>query len=291
MKKALDYVRLARPWHWIKNALIIIPAFFGGSLTDISILPGLIAGFFCFSLYSSAVYIINDICDADADRANPEKACRPIAQRRISTRGAVIAAVILCLAAAALSLLPEGIGISALIPLAFLLINLLYSFGFKHIPVLDIVTLVSGFFLRVLYGSLITGIRISGWLYLTVIAVSTFLAFGKRLGEKKKAASCTDARPVLGKYSLEFLSSNMYMYLTIFLICYAIWSIEASGNALAPYTTPLVFILMMRYTHLLDRGSSGDPVRTILHDPVLIILGTLYVLSMIFVVYLGGNIV
>lgn len=287
MKKAVACLRLIRPWHWIKNLLIFLPAFFGGALTQSGTPLRLIAGFFCFSFAASGIYVVNDLCDAEKDAANPEKCHRPIASGEVGKPLAVVLAAVLFAAAAAVAVLLGWGTLSPFLPLAYTAVNFLYSFWLKHVPVWDIAALVSGFFLRVFYGSVIADVPISGWLYLAVISVAAFLAFGKRRGEKL-ASPDGATRPVLKKYSLEYLTFNLYLYLALFLVCYAVWSIEAAEAPYAAATTPLVFIIMTRYTYLLDRGSSGDPVGTLLHDKTLLLLGALYAAAMAVLVYFPG---
>lgn len=285
MKKIIACLRLMRPWHWIKNILILLPAFFGGALSRDGVPLRLAAGFLCFSFAASGIYVINDLCDAEKDARNPEKCRRPIASGEVGKPTAAVLAAVLFAVAAAVSLILFDGFFPLLILLSYLAVNFLYSFWLKHVPVWDIAALVSGFFLRVFFGSVVTGVPISGWLYLAVISVAAFLAFGKRRGEKR-AAPDGSTRPVLAKYSYEYLNFNMILFLALFLVCYAMWSIEAAGSPYAAYSTPLVFVMMARYTYLLDRGSTGDPVGTVLHDPTLLLLGALYAAAMAVIVYL-----
>lgn len=143
--------------HWIKNILIVLPAFFGKVLTDPATLADLFVGFLVFSLCSSAIYIINDMSDIENDRRHPVKCKRPLASGDVSKTEAVILLIILLAAAAVMDLFLCGTGIRSLIPVLYLVINLMYSLSLKNKPVIDIVLLVSGFFLRVLYGSAVTG--------------------------------------------------------------------------------------------------------------------------------------
>ncbi|MBO5164308.1 MAG: UbiA prenyltransferase family protein [Ruminococcus sp.] len=281
--KLKSYIRLIRVKHWIKNLLIVIPAFFGTALIESSVIIRLILGFFVFSFCSSAVYIINDMNDIENDRQHPEKCKRPLASGAVSKREAYVLIAVLLILAAVLNHFLCGFSVHAFIPLVYMLLNLLYSISLKNRPVTDIVLLVSGFFFRVFYGSAITGIRISGWLYLTVISLSLFLAFGKRRNEKM---SCGDsARKVLGFYSLQYLNSNMYMYLSLFAVFYSIWSLNANDTGLMIYTTPLILVMMMRYSYKLEVDVNGNPVDMILGDKLLLILGGVYGALVFVIIY------
>ncbi|MCM1006472.1 MAG: UbiA prenyltransferase family protein [Ruminococcus flavefaciens] len=281
--KMRSYIKLIRVKHWIKNLLIVIPAFFGTALIESEVIYQLIFGFFVFSFCSSAVYIINDLNDIENDRQHSDKCKRPLASGEVSKKEALILIAVLLMLASILNHFLCGFSLRSLIPWVYMILNLIYSISLKNKPVIDIVLLVSGFFFRVFYGSAITGIKISGWLYLTVISLSLFLAFGKRRNEKM---SCGDsARKVLGYYSLQYLNSNMYMYLALFAVFYSIWSLNANDTGLMIYTTPLILVMMMRYSYKLEIDVNGNPVDMILGDRVLIILGGIYALLLFVIIY------
>lgn len=269
--------------HWIKNTLIVIPAFFGTALIHPEILFKLLTGFFVFSFCSSAVYIVNDICDMENDRLHPVKCKRPLASGAVSKTEAYILLAVLLILTFGLNTVICGLHLKALIPLVYLVLNLSYSLNLKNRPVIDIVILVSGFFMRIFYGSVITDVKISGLLYLTVISFSLFLAYGKRRNEK---ISCGNtSRKVLQFYNERYLNSSMYMYLTLFMIFYAVWSLSLENSQVLIYTTPLIMIMSMRYTYRLEVDAHGNPVDMILHDKILIMLGTVYMIIISVIIY------
>ncbi|MDE6849206.1 MAG: UbiA prenyltransferase family protein [Ruminococcus sp.] len=281
--KVLNYAKLMRKSHWIKNILIVIPAFFGTALIDSEILFKLLIGFFVFSFCSSAIYIINDICDIENDRLHPVKCKRPLASGAVSKTEAYILLAVLLTLAFGLNTVICGFHSKELIPLVYLILNLSYSLNLKNRPVIDIVILVSGFFMRIFYGSVITDVKISGLLYLTVISFSLFLAYGKRRNEK---ISCgNSSRKVLRFYNERYLNSSMYMYLTLFMIFYAVWSLSLENSQVLIYTTPLIMVMSMRYTYRLEVDAHGNPVDMILHDKVLIMLGTVYMIIISVIIY------
>lgn len=274
LQKLRSYAALLRIRHWIKNFIILIPAFYGGVVLQKDVLPRLLIGFLSFALCASAIYTLNDLCDAEKDRMHPVKCSRPLASGAVSRTEGIVLLCICTATALVLDWLLCGFRIGALIPVLYLLLNLLYSLSWKNKPVTDIVILVSGFFLRMLYGSYITDVRISNWLYLTLIALSLFMAFGKRRNEKR---SCGDStRSVLSRYTDSYLNSSMYIYLAIFLVFYALWSTDAGALPGMIYTTPLVIIMAMRYTFTLESDPHGNPVDMILGDKILLLLGALY---------------
>ncbi|MDR0520697.1 MAG: UbiA prenyltransferase family protein [Planctomycetaceae bacterium] len=281
-----NYLRLLRIHHWIKNFLIFLPLIFNGSLFDVPLFVKTVCGFFAFSLTASLLYIINDIADIDKDRNHPVKCKRPLAAGKISMKTAYCIAVLLSAAAACgcfyLITLPQALAANMIL-IGYFLMNIAYSHGLKDVPILDIVILVGGFVLRVLFGSAVTGIEISNWLYLTVFASCTYAALGKRRNELRIArltAQDVDSpmtRNVLQFYNFAFLDKNMYVCLGLAITFYAMWSVDAK-NAGTPlvWTVPLLIILGMKYSLNVENDSDGDPVEVILGDKVLLALAVLF---------------
>ena len=143
-------IKTMRLRQWTKNGFIFFGLIFDKQLFLVEPFLRTVAGFFLFCLVSSAVYLFNDISDVEADRSHPEKKFRPIASGKLPIRVAWIAALVLTFVA-----IPVGYLLSpffALILAAYLMINLLYSRWLKHIPVLDVLIISSGFVLRVAAG-------------------------------------------------------------------------------------------------------------------------------------------
>lgn len=246
MKK---YIKLMRVHHYIKYFLIYATIVCGGQLFNTKKLSSCCFGFAAFCMYSSIVYIINDIVDKDKDKLHPTKCKRPIASGKVSTKQAIILAIILFVIGTFCNLKVFHIESTVLL-CAYLILNLAYSFKLKNIVLVDITILVLGFIIRVVYGSIITDIIISNWLYLTVIAASFYFALGKRRNELRSIESGT-TRKVLKSYSLEFLDKNMYMCLGLTNTFYALWSMDkntvATYNKYMVFTVPIVLLISMKY--------------------------------------------
>lgn len=229
-----DYIRLMRPKHSIKNVLVLLPLVFSGQLLDPTLLCRALCAFAAFCALASLIYIINDIRDADRDRQHPTKCNRPIASGAVPVSHAVAEAGLLVVFLGALGFLcrfsPESWAYLGV----YFVLNLGYSFGLKNVPLLDVVILVSGFLLRVLFGAAVTGIAISGWLYLTVTSVSFYMGLGKRRGELRLSGEST--RQVLRYYSYEFLTQSMQMCLTLAIVFYSLWSVEKGAGLM--WTVP-----------------------------------------------------
>lgn len=169
----------------------------------------------------------------------------------------------------------------------YVAVNVLYSlFRLKNVPIADITILALGYLIRVLYGSALTEISISGWMYLTVIALSYFMGLGKRRVEFLK---CSDsAREVLKHYNASFLEKYMYLCLTLGIVFYSLWTIDSASEAAVSmkiWSVPMVIIASMRYSLVLEREQQEDPIQLILKDkPLLLILGA-YGLYMLLTLY------
>lgn len=292
--KIRSILKLMRPKHYIKNLLVIVPLTFGRALFYGSILLRGLSGFLAFSFLASVVYIINDIHDREADRNHEQKRSRPIASGVIRVKEGYILAVILLVAAIVLNhYCSIQRGKSLFFMGLYFSVNLGYSMGLKEIPFLDIVLLVSGFLIRVLYGAAIVDLVASSWLYLTITSLSFYLGLGKRRNELKKL-SATDAvgstRKVLASYSYAFLDKFMYVCLTLSVAFYALWSADSAivaryGTDKLVWTVPLVLILLMKYTADIETDSYGDPVDVITHDKVLLVISGLFGLIMLLLIY------
>lgn len=288
MKTVKEYIKLMRCEHYIKNFLIFLPIIFSFQFQNITALITVILGFISFCFVSSIVYILNDACDIEKDRKHPTKCHRPLAAGTISKRAAYITIGVLTILVIGIQICMKanlwGVGILGL----YLLLNIAYSKSLKHKPLIDIVILVSGFFLRVLYGAVIIGVEISSWLYLTIISFSFYLSLGKRRNEIEKNG--TQSRKVLQYYTKEFLDKNMYMCLALTIVFYALWcvspmSMEKFNSQYLIWTVPLVMIICMKYSLTVEGDSHGDPVEVLLSDKILMALVGLYVIIMgIFIV-------
>ncbi|MBQ0025883.1 MAG: decaprenyl-phosphate phosphoribosyltransferase [Lachnospiraceae bacterium] len=283
-----NYLKLMRIPHYIKNLLILAAPLCSGLFFSGDMACKTLFGFLAFCFVSSAVYVINDVNDAKRDRLNPAKAGRPVASGAIAPKNAIVFAAILFIIGLFFNTFASGLtGILVLV--IYLLLNIAYSLGLKNVAILDVVILVSGYVIRIIYGSVISGVSISGWLYLTVISLSFFLALGKRRGEQRKSGDA--ARDVLHAYSASFLDKNMYVSLALADVFYALWSMNEStaelyGTKYVFLTVPLFIIITLRYSFDIEGDSDGDPVEVLLHDKVLMLLAVLYIIVMALLLYL-----
>lgn len=270
------YIQLARPKHYLKNGLILLPIIFGGFLFNGAYLTRVFYSFVAFSLVASFVYVINDLKDKNLDKLHPKKKKRPIASGEVSVNKALIYLAILAAGAGIFQYLIHASLISLGVLLVYIAINIAYSLGLKNIPIVDVTILSLGFVLRVVYGGYTVGIDISKWLYLAVLAFSFYLGLGKRRNEI--IANGHKTRKVNRHYNQEFLDKNMYVCLGLTIVYYSLWAIDPSQiHKLMYLTIPLVIAIVMTYSLTIEKNNSdGDPVSVVLSSKPLLGLMVFY---------------
>lgn len=196
---AANLIVAGRPQQWIKNAFVLLPAAFGGAPNPLT-MTRVVAVAAAFCLASSGLYLVNDVCDREADRAHVRKRMRPIASSSLSVRAALLAGAVLALVSLAIAgLVAPGAG---LLLAVYMLGTLAYSLRLKHIVIVDVMVLATGFVLRVLAGAAAASVVPSEWLLLCTLFLALFLGFGKRRHELVQLGPIADAhRRVLGDYS------------------------------------------------------------------------------------------
>ena len=281
------FLKLLRIPHYIKNLLCFAALAPSGQLLNGTKLMSAFIAFLCFCALSSAIYIFNDIKDKENDKFHSVKCLRPIAAGQISIRTALLTGFILLLLSGVVNYFFLG-SMAGLFLAAYLVLNLAYTFKLKELPLVDVAILVSGFLLRLGYGAFVTDIKVSKWLYLTLFALMFYFALGKRRNELARRKD-ERTRKVLKAYSLEFCSRNMYMCLTLANTFYALWCVDKDITALHGecllFSIPLVLLISMRYSMVIEGDSDGDPVEVLLKDKILCALCLFYALLMFFFVY------
>ena len=286
----LELIKLIRVKHWVKNLFLFVPVFFAGQLTNFDLYPHLILAFCSYSFIASAIYIINDWKDIEADRLHPEKRMRPLASGKVSTKvaGAVFVGLLLV-----------GFGIAAYLSMkfAFVLIiyfvmNLAYTLGLKKISILDIFIVAVGFVLRIKAGSVATEIALSQWSIVMVFLLALFMAVAKRRDDLVlKAASGVDLRAVSKTYSLQFLDVSLSLISGIIFISYLMFCmspevIERMGTYRLFYTALFVLAGILRYLQIaLVENNSGSPTKLLYTDRFIQVVLILWVVSFYLLIY------
>ncbi len=262
---------LLRPKHWVKNILVFAALFFSFSFT-VPAVAVTVSVFIAFSLLASTVYVINDIADAERDSHHPTKKNRPIASGAITKSTAVIIAAVLFIVSV-WWLYSVG-NYVAYIGLLYFGINILYSFGLKHVAILDVIIIAIGFVLRVIIGAVAINVPVSHWIVLCTFFLALFVAFGKRrhemvlLGEDGKSQH----RQSMREYTNGFIDQMLGLSAGVAVVFYSLYTIDTNtvlrfGSDDLIYTTPIVVFGVLRYFYLLyNRDSGGDPVQLMTRD-------------------------
>lgn len=275
MPRPAQIFRLMRPHQWLKNGFVFVGLLFGHGWTDPRLVAQAVCLFAGFCLASSAVYVVNDIADREADRRHPAKRDRPIARGAVSLRSGFALSVAFALVglglAAAVS--PPALAIVA----AYIAINLAYSGGLKHVAILDVFIIAAGFMLRILAGTLGLGIEPSQWLLLCGLMVTLFLGFSKRRTELGAAEGDHSARRSLDDYSESLLDRMIMVTVAASIICYALYTVDDHTIALhgtdkLVFSLPFVAYGLFRYLYVLyRRGGGADPAWELVRDPHLLL--------------------
>jgi 4-hydroxybenzoate polyprenyltransferase len=284
-------IKTMRLRQWTKNGFVFFALIFDKQLFVVDSFLRTLAGFFLFSLVSSAVYLLNDIADVEADRKHPEKKRRPIASGQLPLNVAWSAAILLVLIAlpAAYFLAPA----LALILVSYLTINMLYSRWLKHMPILDVLIISAGFVLRVLAGvTLITVERFSPWLYMITTLFSLYIGFGKRRAEMNLLAQGAGShRKVLDGYTIPLLDQYITIVSGTTIVAYSLYTVFAENlppNHSMMLTIPFVVYGIFRYLQLIQTGhAAGAPDEVALKDRPLQVTVLLWGLAVIAIFYLS----
>jgi 4-hydroxybenzoate polyprenyltransferase len=288
MVKAL--FKTMRPKQWTKNILVFAALVFDRQLFQVEPLLHTVAGFIMLCLASSTIYLINDIADIEQDRQHPKKKFRPLASGALSARTAAIAAVLFALISITASFfLSPGFGS---ILLLYLVINLFYSFWLKHVPIIDVMLVASGFVLRVGAGvTLIVVERFSPWLYVCTTLIALFMGLGKRRAEISLLSDKANShRRVLEGYSIALLDQLINIVSATTIMAYSLYTFSAENlpaNHLMMLTIPFVLYAIFRYIYLIQiKGAGGAPDELVLTDYPLMATFLLWGLLSILIMYL-----
>jgi 4-hydroxybenzoate polyprenyltransferase len=283
-------IKTMRLKQWPKNGFIFTAIIFDRQLTNRSAFLHTLAGFFLFCLLSSAVYIINDLIDVEADRHHPQKRLRPIASGQLSEAAAKRAFTVIILVVYPLAYLLSPL--FAGFALVYFLLNLIYSSWLKNIPILDVFALASFYVLRVAAGVVLIEVaRFSPWLYVFTIFLSLFLGVGKRRAEMALLADNANThRKVLEEYTLPFLDQMITIVVTVTIVTYSLYSFSAPNlpaNHAMMLTIPFVLYGVFRYLYLIQvKDSGGAPEDILFTDYPFLINILIWGLAVLVVLYL-----
>ncbi len=280
MSAAAGLIVAARPKQWIKNVLLLAAPFAAGVLGTGAALASLSLAVAAFCLAASGTYLLNDVVDAEGDRRHPKKRRRPVAAGVVSPR--------LALTASALALL-AGLGVAAAVGWAFfgvvalyITLTTSYALWLRHVAVIDIGIVASGFIVRAVAGGLAAGVPLSRWFLMVASFGSLFMVAGKRYGEHLDLGDDRGLfRATLDTYSLGYLRYVWTVASGVAVLAYCLWAFEESQFHTGPpwYELSIIpFTLsILRYALLLDSGKGSAPEDIVLRDRPLQLMGVAWV--------------
>ncbi len=285
-----DIIRLARPTQWLKNGIMVLAIVFAGELTDLSKVAMTAVAIAIYCLLSSGIYTLNDIVDAEADRLHPLKKNRPIASGRIARSTAWgMAAVLLIGGLIAAWLVNELFFFSAI---AFVGLNLLYSYWWKNVVILDVLTIALSFVIRAYAGAFAIVVPASTWMLINTLLLALFLALGKRRHELLYlTGDAAGHRKTLTKYSSYLLDQLIAVITASVLVIYMLYTfstevIHKLGTDKLFVTIPFVVYGIFRYLYLIHKEEGGgSPTSMLINDRPILITVMLWLITASIVLY------
>ena len=302
----------ARPRQWLKNLAIFAPLVFEGEFFNPTKLWTVVFGFAVFSLVASAIYIVNDVIDIEKDKAHPFKRKRPIAAGKINPSLALSAAVVMLGVGLLISYMFSTFFTAVIATYAIL--QILYSLFLRSIILLDVMTIASGFLLRVYAGAVLIDAHVTVWFILTVACLALFLAIGKRRSERTLLTGLADqsmqTRAILNHYPENLLDSLTVMFATASWFSYTMFTFLEPPPSAGPQvlylfddylprtllaakwlmvTVPFVIYGVMRYLYVIYEKKEGEsPERVLLSDIPLLVSVVCWIV-LVFVIIYGSS--
>lgn len=311
----ISLIKSARPLQWMKNSALFAPLIFSGFLfydpvDGPSYLVTVFLAFLVFSVLTSSIYLINDIADKNSDSAHPYKKNRPIASGSLPVPIALLAALTGLFLVIFLSFsFPLFF---RLLVVAYIILQLAYTFKLKNLPILDVLVIAAGFLIRIYAGAVVVDLHMSVWFLLTVISASLFLAVGKRQSERTLLENrlSSSSRKTLGHYSQRLLDVYTSVFANSTWLTYALFTFQSQpiklqstyerfpqlflllprtlqSEKLLMLTLPLVIFGVMRYLALVYEENKGEsPEKVLINDKTLLTTVTVFIISTIVIIYL-----
>lgn len=279
-----------RPDQWTKNLIVFAALIFAVKLLDPAALALASAAFLIFCVLSGSVYLFNDVFDREVDRQHPLKRLRPIASGALGAGTALTWAIGLSVVslAAAYALRP----LFALAAAAYLALFVVYTRTFKHVVILDVMSIAIGFVLRAVAGGLVIGVPVSDWLLVCTILLALFLGLAKRRHEiTMLAEGASGHRRILEEYDPYLLDQMIAIVAAATLVVYIIYcaspeTAERFGTRLLVLTTPFPIYGIFRYLYLVHRKhGGGSPSDLLLRDRPLLSCVALWGIAVVTIIY------
>jgi 4-hydroxybenzoate polyprenyltransferase len=287
-------ILLLRPAQWVKNVFVFSALVFGPKNQEPTAIATSLAAFVIFCLLSSAVYALNDLVDYREDRLHPTKRARPIASGALSPLAGGIIAAILATAGILLALrLPVGFFFAAV---AYVLLNLFYTYWGKHRALLDVILIAIGFVLRALAGAEAIEVEVSAWLVICTFTLCLFLGFGKRrceiasIGDRDRAR---EHRSTLWLYTPDLLNQLLSTTGGIAIMTFLLYTLDPNTPVRSRhlvFTMPLVIYAIFRYAMVIERGERTGPTDVLIRDRPFLITAILWTALALSLIYAGDRV-
>ena len=268
------WIRALRPEQWLKNGFVLSPLVFSGRALIWDAQWRALVAFAAFCVVASAVYLMNDVIDREADRLHPSKASRPVAAGLIRPGSALVASGLLGAAGILIGALADPR--VALVLVAYLALNVLYGARLKNIVIVDVFAIAAFFIMRLVAGAAAVDVKPSIWLLLCGGLLALYLGFAKRRHELLLLGQGSGShRAVLTKYSTPFLDQLSVVLLSVTIVSYIMYTLESDtarivGTESLSYSTAFVLFGVLRYLYLVHRNEGGNPTETLLTDRTLL---------------------
>ncbi len=283
-------IRACRPKQWPKNGLLFFGLIFALKLTDPVLVGRAFVGFLIFCACSSGVYLFNDLADVEKDRQHPTKRKRPLAAGVVTPRQVIILGVALyAISIVGAFWLSPGFGALTVL---YIVLQSAYSARLKHVVLIDVFVLASGFVIRAAAGAVVVGVPISPWLYVCTVLASLFIGLGKRRSELILLShSAKHHRRILDEYSIGLLDQLIVIVTSATIMAYSLYTFSAENlpsDHSMMLTIPFVLYGLFRYMYLMhQRNGGGSPEDALIGDRPLLLSAVLWMASAVIILYIG----
>lgn len=289
--KILAIIKSLRVQQWIKNFFVFAPLIFSQNVFNLPLLIKTVLAFVLFCILSGASYLLNDIQDLDEDKLHPKKSKRPLASGKLEKKHAFFASLLLVL-----------LGLTGayflninffIVLLVYFILQIAYSNWLKHVVIIDVFLIATGYFLRVIAGGLAISVQISPWLFICSILIALFLALSKRRHELVLLAKNAEIhRPILKEYTPQLLDQMIAVVTASTVVSYCLYTVssetvEKFGTMNLLFTVPFVLYGIFRYLYLVhQKDEGGSPEALIIKDKPLLVDLFLWIVTAMLILYI-----
>lgn len=268
-----------RPRQWSKNSLVLVAALTSGIVFEFKVWPKLVLAFLIFTLISSSIYLINDICDRKSDEMHPKKKHRVIASGKLNTKTALVAAFLL--ATVGVCGVATQSTKSFLIVVSYLGITVLYSIKLKYVPIIEILVVSLGFVLRVWFGASVISVPMSTWLGTSIFFGASMIIIAKRLAESRLHDK-RFVRHVILKYNRKVLSSVEIFAAISVILTYSLWTAFGQQDFITQRIllniSCLPFVATVaRFVYIAQKDGIEEPEEFLLSDHITQVMGAIFI--------------